>query len=112
MKRLLLPILLTSVIAAGCGQKTPPPATDTHGLAAEVHHKPELARKIISDVIAEPHGVVLIAEELSKHEMAAESVVDELMKHPAIAAAIADRCEAAKIAGQVGADDSSSAKKR
>ena len=91
--------------------RQPPPATDTHGLAEEIHHKPELARKIIGDVVAEQHGVAMIAEELAKNEMAAASVVDELMKQPAIADAIADRCAAAAIARQVGAEDSASKKK-
>ena len=105
----LFPILLmVALVAAACRQKAPPPPTDTHALAQEIHHKPELARKIISDVIAEQHGVAMIAEELAKNEMAAASVVDELMKHPAIADAIADRCAAAKIQQQVGRDDSSS----
>ena len=110
MPRLLFPILLLmALIAAACQQKAPPPPpTDTHALAEEIHHKPELARKIISDVIAEQHGVAMIAEELAKNEMAAASVVDELMKHPAVADAIADRCAAAKIQQQVGRDDSSS----
>lgn len=93
------------VIAVSC-QNAPPPVTDTHGLAEEVHHKPELARKIIADVVAEQHGVAMVAEELAKNEMAATSVVDELMKQPAIADAIADRCAAAAIARQVGTDDS------
>ena len=109
-KRLPLVMLLMVLFVVGCQQKAPPP-TDTHGLAEEVHHKPELARKIISDVIAEQHGVAMIAEELSKNEMAAGSVVDELMKQPAIAAAIADRCEAAKIARDVHGDAASSTSK-
>ena len=112
MIRTLLPVvLLITLIVAACQQKTAAPATDTHGLAEEVHHKPELARKIISDVIAEQHGVAMIAEELAKNEMAAGSVVDELMKQPAIAAAIADRCEAAKIARDVRGDAASSKSK-
>lgn len=94
------------VIAVSCQKAPPPPVTDTHGLAEEVHHKPELARKIIADVVAEQHGVAMVAEELAKNEMAATSVVDELMKQPAIADAIADRCAAAAIARQVGTDDS------
>ena len=110
MKKLVFLALVVAL--AGCRQAPAPPPTDTHGLAEEVHHKPELARKIISDVIAEQHGVAMIAEELAKNEMAADAVVDELMKHPAIAAVIADRCEAARIQRQVGADDSASHKKR
>lgn len=109
MKRVLF-LVGVLVIAVSC-QKAPPPATDTHGLAEEVHHKPELARKIIADVVAEQHGVAMIAEELAKNEMAAASVVDELMKQPAIADVIADRCAAAAIARQVGTDDSSSKKR-
>ena len=97
------PLALVVVLLAACQKQAPPPATDTHGLAQEVHHKPEVARKIIADVIAEPHGVTMIAEELSKNEMAAASVVDELMKTPAMAQAIADRCAAAAIAKSVGA---------
>ena len=103
MKRVLY-LFGVLVIAVGC-QQAPPPATDTHGLAEEVHHKPELARKIIADVVAEQHGVAMIAEELAKNETAAASVVDELMKQPAIADAIADRCAAAAIARQVETDD-------
>lgn len=98
------------LVIVGC-QKAPPPATDTHGLAEEVHHKPELARKIIADVVAEQHGVAMIAEELAKNEMAAANVVDELMKQPAIAGAIADRCAAAAITRDVTADELSSKKK-
>lgn len=98
MKRLAIALAL---VLASCKQ-APPPATDTHGLAEEVHHKPELARQIIAQVVAEQHGVAMIAEELAKNDMAATAVVDELMKHPQIAAAIADRCEAAKIAASVG----------
>lgn len=110
--RTLLPMaLLIVLIAVACQQKSAAPTTDTHGLAEEVHHKPELARKIISDVIAEQHGVAMIAEELAKNEMAAGSVVDELMKQPAIAAAIADRCEAAKIARDVRGEPASSTSK-
>lgn len=107
MKRLTV-TLAAIVLAAACQQKGSALVTDTHGLAEEVHHKPELARKIIADVVAEQHGVVMIAEELAKNEMAAASVVDELMKQPAIAAAITDRCAAAAIARQVETDDSSS----
>jgi hypothetical protein len=92
--------VVLALVVASCKQ-APTPATDTHGLAEEVHHKPELARKIIAQVVAEQHGVAMIAEELAKNDMAATAVVDELMKHPQIAAAIADRCEAARIAGQV-----------
>ena len=95
--------IVAAILLASCQKQAPPPATDTHGLAQEVHHKPEAARKIIADVIAEPHGVTMIAEELSKNEMAAGSVVDELMKTPAMAQAIADRCAAAGIAKDVGA---------
>lgn len=109
MKRVLYLVGILLVVF-GC-QKAPPPATDTHGLAEEVHHKPELARKIIADVVAEQHGVAMIAEELAKNEMAAASVVDELMKQPAIADVIADRCAAAAIARQV-EDDKSQSKKR
>lgn len=105
MKRVLF--LFCILLIVGC-QKAPRPATDTHGLAEEVHHKPELARKIIADVVAEQHGVTVIAEELAKNEMAAASVVDELMKQPAIADAIADRCAAAAIARQVDGRKSSS----
>ena len=101
----LLALIVLTVLLASCQEQAPPPATDTHGLAQEVHHKPEVARKIIADVIAEPHGVTMIAEELSKNELAAGSVVDELMKTPAMAQAIADRCAAAAIAKQVGTDD-------
>lgn len=100
----LIPALVVLLLAS-C-QRSTPPAADTHGLAEEVHHKPEGARRIIADVIAEPHGVALIAEELSKNEMAAGSVVDELMKNPAMAAFISDRCGAADIARQVGSADS------
>ena len=96
------PLALVAILVAACQKQAPPPASDTHGLAQEVHHKPEVARKIIADVIAEPHGVTMIAEELGKNEMAAESVVDELMKTPAMAQAIADRCAAAAIAKDVG----------
>lgn len=99
MKRVLY-LFGILLVTFGCKQ-APPPATDTHGLVEEVHHKPELARKIIADVVAEQHGVVMIAEELAKNEMAAASVVDELMKQPAIADVIADRCAAAAIARQV-----------
>ncbi len=111
MFRKCLPIVLLVALIAGCQQKPVAPPTDTHGLAEEVHHKPELARKIIADVVAEQHGVAMIAEELAKNEMAAASVVDELMKQPAIADAIADRCAAAAIARQVGTDGSSSKKR-
>ena len=112
MRRTLLPVfVLVTLIVGGCQQNAPAPAIDTHGLAEEVHHKPELARKIISDVVAEQHGVAMIAEELAKNEMAAASVVDELMKQPAIAAVIADRCAAVAIARQVRTDDSSSKEK-
>lgn len=79
-------------------------ATDTHPLAEEVHHKPELARQLIADVVAEQHGVAMIAEELAKNEIAAASVIDELMKHPPIARAIADRCDAARIAADAGGE--------
>lgn len=99
---LLAPIVLT-VLLASCQKQAPPPATDTHGLAQEVHHQPEAARTILAEVIAEPHGVTLIAEELSKNELAAGSVIDELMKTPVMAQAIADRCAAAAIAKEVGA---------
>lgn len=98
----LLALIVLAVLLASCQKQAPPPATDTHGLAQEVHHKPEVARKIIAGVVAEPHGVTMIAEELSKNEMAAGSVVDELMKTPAMAQAIADRCAAAAIAKDVG----------
>ena len=101
MKRMMC--MVGVLVIVGC-QKAPPPTTDTHGLAEEVHHKPELARKIIADVVAEQHGVTMIAEELAKNEMAAASVVDELMKTPAMAQAIADRCAAAAIAKEVGRD--------
>ena len=94
-------IVIVVVLALAACKQAPPPATDTHGLAEEVHHKPELARQIIAQVVAEQHGVSMIAEELAKNEMAAQSVVDELMKHPELAKAIADRCEAASIAAQV-----------
>jgi hypothetical protein len=93
------------IVVAGCQQRASPPKIDTHGLVEEVHHKPEVARKIIAEVVAEPHGVALVAEELSKNDIAAGSVVDELMKHPAMAAAIADRCAAAAIASQVDPED-------
>lgn len=114
MQSRLLPIVfLVAMVAGACQQKAPAqPPPDTHALAEEVHHQPELARKIISDVVAEQHGVAMIAEELARNEMAAASVVDELMKHPAIAGAIADRCAAAKIQQQVETPDSSSKKKR
>lgn len=108
MKRVLY--LFCILVAFGC-QKAPPPATDTHGLAEEVDHKPELARKLIADLVAEQHGVAMIAEELAKNEMAAASVVDELMKQPAIADAIADRCAAAAIARQVEGGKSPSKKR-
>ncbi|HKR64285.1 MAG TPA: hypothetical protein VJZ00_11190 [Thermoanaerobaculia bacterium] len=111
MSRNLFPIVLLVALVLGCQQKQAAPPTDTHGLAEEVHHKPELARKIIADVVAEPHGVTMIAEELAKNEMAAASVVDELMKQPAIADAIADRCAAAAIARQVEGGKSSSKKR-
>lgn len=101
MNRMPFLVMILVLFLTSC-QKAQPPATDTHGLAEEVHHKPELARQIIAQVVAEQHGVAMIAEELSKNEMAAGTVVDELMKHPQIARAIADRCEAAKIAAQVG----------
>lgn len=97
-------VLISLVVVATSCRQPPAPVTDTHRLAEEVDHKPELARKIISDVIAEPHGVGMIAEELAKNEIAADTVVDELMKHPAIAAVIADRCEAEKIARQVNSE--------
>ena len=97
-RRLILAIVCTTAIA--CQRQAPPPP-DTHALAEEVHHKPELARKIIRDVIAEQHGVAMIAEELSRNELAAGAVVDELMKNPTIAKEIADRCAAADISGQV-----------
>ncbi|HJQ40322.1 MAG TPA: hypothetical protein VKB93_24520 [Thermoanaerobaculia bacterium] len=93
------------LLAAAACKQAPPPATDTHGLAEEIHHKPELARQIIAQVVAEQHGVVMIAEELAKNEMASSTVVDELMKHPEIAKAIADRCEAARIAASVNDGD-------
>lgn len=105
MSRKLLPMVVLAAAVIGCQQKPVAPPTDTHALAEEVHHKPELARKIIADVVAEQHGVAMIAEELAKNEMAAASVVDELMKQPAIADAIADRCAAAAIARQVGTDE-------
>lgn len=98
-------VIVVALLFPGCEKAAPPPATDTHGLAQEVHHKPEAARKIIAEVIAEPHGVTMIAEELSKDEMAAGSVIDELMKTPAMAQATADRCSAAAIAKDVGRDD-------
>ena len=105
--RRMLSLFVLVIVAVACQQEQKPaPVTDTHGLAEEVHHKPELARKIIADVVAEQHGVAMVAEELAKNEMAATSVVDELMKQPAIADAIADRCAAAAIARQVGAGDS------
>lgn len=109
MSRKMISILLL-LAGVACQQKPATPA-DTHMLAEEVHHKPELARKIIADVVAEQHGVAMIAEELAKNEMAAGSVVDELMKHPAIAAAIADRCAAAAIARQVETAESSKKKR-
>lgn len=93
-------LLAMCLLVAACKQ-SPPPSADMHDLAQEVHHKPELARQIIAKVLAEPHGVAIVAEELAKNETAAGDVVDELMKHPAIARAIADRCEAAKITAQV-----------
>lgn len=105
MNRMRFLVLLITVLLVTNCQKSQPPTIDTHGLAEEVHHKPEVARKIIADVVAEPHGVALIAEELSKNEMAANNVVDELMKNPKIAAIIADRCAAADIAGRVNASD-------
>lgn len=117
MQSRLLPIvflvaMVAAMVAGACQQKAPAqPPPDTHALAQEVHHRPELARKIIGDVVAEQHGVAMIAEELAKNEMAATSVVDELMKHPAIADAIADRCAAAEIEKQVKTRDSSSRKK-
>ena len=104
MKRVAI-MLAAMLLAVACQQQGSAPVTDTHGLAEEVHHQPELARKIIADVVGEQHGVTMIAEELAKNEMAAASVVDELMKQPAIAAAIADRCAAAAIARQAGTDD-------
>ena len=96
----VLPVFFL-VFVASCQQRSSPPATDTHRLIEEVHHKPEVARQMIADVVAEPHGVALVAEELSKSEIAAATVVDELMKHPAIAAAIADRCAATAITRQI-----------
>lgn len=50
-----------------------------------------LARQIIAQVVAEQHGVTMIAEELAKNENAASAVVDELMKQPTVARTIADR---------------------
>lgn len=114
MQERLFPIIfMLAMVGGACQQKAPAtPQMDTHALAEEVHHRPELARKIISDVVAEQHGVAMIAEELARNEMAAASVVDELMRHPAIADAIADRCAAAKIQQQVESDDSATKKKR
>lgn len=93
-------VLFVLVFVTSCRQQSPP-VIDTHRLVEEVHHKPEVARRIIAEVVTDSHGVALVAEELSKSEIAAGTVVDELMKQPAIADAIADRCAAAAIAGQV-----------
>jgi len=111
MNRTPVLILAFVVLLLPRCQQSPPPNTDTHALAEEVHHKPEVARKIIADVIAEPHGVALIAEELSKNELAAGNIVDELMKNPTMAAVISDRCAAADIARQVGSSDSKNNKR-
>lgn len=102
--RLLL-LLLASLSLFGCRNSSAPPL-DTHSLAEEVHHKPDVARLVIRQLIAEHHGVTMIAEELGKNAMAATTVVDALMQQPAIAEVIEDRCEAARIAREVNRRDS------
>lgn len=92
---------LVLVTLGGCRAEPPHEVADATAVVNEIHQNPQLVRQVIDRVIAEPHGVDLIAERLAENPMAAETVVDALMKKPELAKAIRDRCASEAISSDV-----------